>query len=263
MTRSIAEPLRDDRATVDKAASLLSAFGEQAATGVGVSELARRTRLSKTTAFRVLAALERNNLVERVGTAYRFGTALHELGAGVHTAENDRIRDTLLPYLTDLYEATRHTVHLAVLQGTDVVYLAKLYGHRSVPAPSRIGGRLPAHGTAVGKVLLAYHPAAAAQAVSSPLRALTSHTITDPSWLTDELAGIRERGVSFDAQESRAGLSCVAVPVFDARGHAVAAMSIAGPHRGLDTRTAEPALRRICAAASRSIARGDHAGRAR
>src|SRR5690242_17641721 len=130
MTVSVAEPVRDDRAAVDKAISLLVAFGEQASTGVGVSELARRADLSKSTAFRVLGMLERNGVVERIGTGYRLGARLHQLGQAVYSPEHERVRDLLLPFLTDLYEMTRHTVHLAALHDTDVVYLAKLYGHR-------------------------------------------------------------------------------------------------------------------------------------
>ncbi|MEV5835440.1 IclR family transcriptional regulator [Nocardia sp. NPDC052112] len=255
MTTSIPESARDDRAAVDKAISLLVAFGDQASTGVGVSELARRTQLSKSTAFRVLAMLERNGVVERVGTGYRLGARLHQLGHTVYSPERERVRDLLLPFLTDLYDTTRHTVHLAALHGTDVVYLAKLYGHRTVPAPSRIGGRLPAHCTAVGKVLLAYHSHTATQVLTAPQRAITPHTIIAPSRLTGELTTIRHSGVAHDNQESRLGLSCIAAPIFNGRGRAVAALSVAGPHGHLDARRLETPLRQICASASNALGR--------
>jgi len=255
MTTSFAEPVRDDRAAVDKAISLLVAFGEQASTGVGVSELARRADLSKSTAFRVLGMLERNGVVERIGTGYRLGARLHQLGQAVYSPEHERVRDLLLPFLTDLYEMTRHTVHLAALHDTDVVYLAKLYGHRTIPAPSRIGGRLPAHATAVGKILLAYDSHTAARVVAAGLPALTSHTRTDPDRLADELATIRANGIADDDQESRLGLVCVAAPVFDSRGRAIAALSVAGPHGRFDGRRLEHALRRVCASASQTLAR--------
>src|SRR4051794_21893740 len=117
---------REDRAAVDKAISLLLSFGSQAATGIGVSELARRASLSKSTAFRVLGMLERNGVVERIGSSYRFGQRLHDLGTAVYSPEHDRIREVLTPFLADLYEFTRETVHVATLHDTDVVYLAKL-----------------------------------------------------------------------------------------------------------------------------------------
>ncbi|MET8431156.1 IclR family transcriptional regulator [Nocardia sp. NPDC004860] len=255
MTTSIAEPVRDDRAAVDKAISLLVAFGDQASTGVGVSELARRADLSKSTAFRVLGMLERNGVVERIGTGYRLGARLHQLGQAVYSPEHERVRDLLLPFLTDLYEMTRHTVHLAALHGTEVVYLAKLYGHRTIPAPSRIGGRLPAHATAVGKVLLAYDSLTAARVLTEPLPNLTNHTLTNPDQLADELATIRRSGVAYDNQESRIGLACLAAPVFDSRGRTIAALSVAGPHGRLDHHRLEVTLRQVCASASRSIAR--------
>lgn len=255
MTTSVAESVRDDRAAVDKAISLLAAFGTQPTTGLGVSELARRARLSKSTAFRVLGMLERNDVVERVGTGYRLGARLHQLGQAAYSPEHERIRDLLLPYLTTLYEATHHTVHLAALHGADVVYLAKLYGHRSIPAPSRIGGRLPAHSTAVGKALLAHCPDTSVDELPMPLHRLTPHTIVDPAELSAALVAIRDRGVAFDNQESRLGVSCVAAPIFDSHGWAVAAMSIAGPHGHVDIRMLEKILRQTCASASQAVQR--------
>ncbi|WP_245676314.1 IclR family transcriptional regulator [Nocardia niwae] len=244
---------RDDRAAVDKAVSLLVALGDHRPSGTGVSELARRTGLSKSTAFRVLGVLERNAVVERVGTGYRLGTTMRHLGRAGQPAEYDHLRDLLLPFLADLYEMSHHTVHLGVLSGTEVVYLAKLYGHRSIPAPSRIGGRLPAHLTAIGKVLLAYDPEAARAAAARPLVAATPHSITDPGILTSQLAEIRRTGLSFDRQESRLGLSCVAAPVLGRNGTVVAAFSVSAPHRSVDPASFGPGLRRLGAAATRAI----------
>lgn len=249
------ESLHDDRAAVDKAISLLAAFGDQAGFGVGVSELARRARLSKSTAYRVLGMLERNGVVERSGTGYRLGARLHELGRAVYPTRHEALRDRLLPYLTDLYEATRQTVHLAVLHGADVVYLAKLYGHHSVPAPSRIGGRLPAHCTAVGKALLAYDAEATALALSAPLRRLAPDTIARPADLLAELDLIRDAGVSFDHEESGPGLSCVAGVVFGPGRRALAALSVAGPTGKIDLDRASREVRHITAAASRALAK--------
>ncbi|MCX4091058.1 IclR family transcriptional regulator [Nocardia sp. alder85J] len=253
MTTSIATPVRDDRAAVDKAVSLLLAFEDQTGAGLGVSELARRAQLSKSTAFRVLGMLERNGVVERIGTGYRLGARLHQLGASVYSPECERLRDLLLPYLTDLYESTHHTVHLAARYDSEVVYLAKLYGHRTVAVPSRIGGRLPAHCTAVGKALLAYRTDPGGP-VTEPRR-MTPHSVTDPVRLADELSVVRRTGIAYEEQESRLGVSCMAAPVFDGSSRAVAAFSIAGRHGQLDTRRLEPVLRRICAAASKIAGR--------
>ncbi|MBV6760416.1 IclR family transcriptional regulator [Rhodococcus opacus] len=235
--------------------SLLASFGQDAATGVGVSELARRADLSKSTTHRVLAMLERNGVVERTGTNYRLGARLHDLGSSVYAPGEERIRDQLIPFLTDLYGATQETVHLACLHGSDVVYLAKLYGHRQMASPSRIGGRLPAHCTGVGKALLAYHPDGAQRALSGPLRRYTDRTIVDPDALTAELDRVRRDGIAFESGEAQMGLSCIAVPVLGPHGSAVAALSVSGPTGRLDVRKHSATLRRIAAAAARVLPR--------
>jgi DNA-binding IclR family transcriptional regulator len=254
MTITAVEPIRDDRAAIDKAFSLLSTLGEHSASPLGVSELARRTQLSKSTAFRVLGMLERNAMVERVGAKYRLGARLHELGSSVYAPGHERLRDLLLPFLVDLFEATRRTVHLASLHGSDVVYLAKLYGHGTAAAPSRIGSRLPAHCTAVGKVLLAYDAKAATAALATPLIGLTPRSICEPDSLAAELTRVRRDGVAMDHEESRLGLTCVAAPVMGRSGRPLAAMSVSAP-LGTDMRPVTASLRRVCASASQALSR--------
>ena len=136
VTRRPAE--RDERAVIDKAADLLAALqGEQA--GAGVSELARRTNLSKSTAFRVLGALERAGMVDRVGAGYRIGKMLRRLGRDSLGPRPEVVRDALVPYVTDLFALTGQTVHVAMLDGPEVVYLTKVFGHRQAPSPSLPG----------------------------------------------------------------------------------------------------------------------------
>ncbi|MEU0312100.1 IclR family transcriptional regulator [Nocardioides sp. NPDC006273] len=248
-------PTRDDRAAIDKAVSLLLSFGDQASTGLGVSELARRAALSKSTAFRVLGMLERNGVVEKVDRSYRLGSRLHDLGTKVYSAEHEALREVLTPFLADLYEMTHETVHLASLHGTDVVYLAKLFGHRRVPSPSRVGGRVPAHCTAVGKVLLAYSPSAFDTVTAAPLRALTSRTLSDATVLAAQLVRIRQEGIAFDDQEAAPGLNCVAVAVFGSDGRPLAALSVSGPVATFDPRAQAAPLRRVARAASQALQR--------
>ncbi|WP_216896740.1 IclR family transcriptional regulator [Nocardia alni] len=252
---TIVDRNRDGRAAVDKAVSLLASFGRDSATGVGVSELARRAELSKSTAHRVLAMLERNGVVERTGTDYRLGSRLHDLGGSGYAPGQERLRDHLIPFVAELYGATRETVHLAALHGTDVVYLAKLYGHRQMPSPARIGGRLPAHCTAVGKALLAYRPDSVQQAMSVPLQRFTEQTIVDPGRLAAELETVRREGIAFEDGEARDGLCCVAAPILGPNGIAVAALSVSGATSRLDTRRHSAALRRIAGAAARTLPR--------
>jgi IclR family KDG regulon transcriptional repressor len=247
-------PQRDERTAVDKAMSLLNAFGSDSVGGVGVSELARRADLSKSTAFRLLGMLQRNGAVERAGNAYRLGKMILSLGDTQESAAHGRMRDVLTPYLADLYELTKQTVHLAVLQGTDVIYLNKLYGHLQVRSPSRIGGKAPAYCTAVGKVLLAFDPTNADEVLRSELPAWTPHTITDPDVLRRELAKIRTDHVGFDREEILVGLNCIAAPVMGPGGKPVAALSISGPTGKFIPDSQSEVLRKVCYAASRAVA---------
>ncbi|NYV78835.1 IclR family transcriptional regulator, partial [Streptomyces sp. UH6] len=211
---------------VDKALHLMMTLAETGES-IGVSGLARRTGLSKSTAFRLLGILERNAVVEKVGSAYRLGTQLYDLGTRGVYGSSIGLRERLVPHLAELYESTHETVHLAVLHGTEVVYANKLYGHRPTPCPSRIGSRLPASVTAVGKVLLAFDPEAAEAVIEGGLHPATAHSITDPVAFRAHLARIRAAGVAEDHEESTPGLSCVAVPVLGPAGLPVAALSVA------------------------------------
>lgn len=247
--------VRDERTAVDKAISVLKAFGSDAHLGVGVSELSRRCELSKSTTFRLLGMLERNEVVERAGTAYRLGRVVHELGAQTDTPRQDLVRDLLTPYLADLYIATHMTVQLATLNGTNVVYLNKLEGHQRLRSPSRIGGRMPAYCTGVGKVLLAFDPEATERAMREPRHAWTANTIVEESALRSELADVRRAGLAHDNGESLETLVCIAAPVLGRNGAAVAALSVSGHVSSFRPENYEPLLRRVCFAASQAVAR--------
>ncbi|SFR38187.1 DNA-binding transcriptional regulator, IclR family [Microbacterium azadirachtae] len=243
---------RDERTAVDKAISVIKSFGKDAHVGLGVSELARRAGLSKSTTFRLLGMLERNGVVERAGTAYRLGRIFQEIGAQLSTPDQDRVRDLLTPYLADLYEATRGTVQLAVLSGEHVVYLNKLEGHQRLRTPSRIGGRMPAYCTAVGKVLLAHNAAAQDATFQMPRHAWTPSTIVGEDALRAELWRVRQSGVAIDRGESLERLTCVAAPVMGPGGEPIAAISVSGDAATFRPEMHENVLRRVCLAASRA-----------
>lgn len=247
-------PPRDLRSSVDKAMALLNAFGEDGMTGVGVSELARRADMSKSTAFRLLSTLQNNDAVDRAGSAYRLGRMIRSLGVPMESEIHGRLRDALTPLLASLFELTRQTVHLAVLDGTDVHYLNKLYGRVAVRSPSRIGGRAPAHCTGVGKVLLAFSPETTRQILSEPMAAWTPKTITDPDMFSAELAEIRNTRIAYDREEILTGLHCVAAPVVNSANVPIAAMSITGPVGKFTPESHADVLRKVCYEASRAVA---------
>jgi len=245
---------RDSRASVDKAVSVLKAFGKDAHLGVGVTELARRAQLSKSTTFRLLGMLERNGVVERAGSAYRLGRVMQELGAQASTPGQEIIRDQLTPYLADLYESTHMTVQLAMLSGPSVVYLNKLEGHQRLRTPSRIGGRMPAYCTGVGKAMLAHDSKALEETLLHPRHAWTARTIVDESALRAEIDGVRLSGVAVDAGESLATLTCIAAAIVGRDGRAIAAMSISGDAATFQPSAYEHILRTVCFSATRAIA---------
>lgn len=209
-------------------------------TGMTLSEIARETGLAKSTTLRLLAALERNDAVTRIGQRYRLGPLVHELDPIPVSPAYERIRRVLTPFLAHLFEATRATVHLATLHGDEVVYLNKLHGPRPIPSPSRIGGGLPAYCTGVGKAMLAFDEDAADRVAQGPLIEWTDTTLTSPDALAVELAEIRRRRRAVDRAELTPGLYCVAAPVFDdddeehaGRTRAVAALSASAADESL------------------------------
>jgi DNA-binding IclR family transcriptional regulator len=146
------------------------------------------------------------------------------------------------------------TVQVGVLNGSNVVYLNKLEGHQRLRTPSKIGGRMPAYCTAVGKVLLAFNQEATEDALRSPRHAWTPNTIVAEDALRQELARVHQTGIAFDLGESLASLSCVAAPIMGRDGRPVAAMSISGDATTFRPSDYEHVLRSVCYSASRSIA---------
>lgn len=213
-------------ALVARVGSILDVLGE-AGVPLGVSEIARRTDLPKSTAQRLLGALVQARLVERHRTSYRLGLHLFELGQQV-----PRQRDLELlarPVLADLRAATRNTVHLAMLEGREMVYLDVLPGPDAPALPTRIGGRYPAHATAVGKAALAFSSDEAVDfVVAGGLPRQSPRTVTAPQQLARELDRVRDRRLAYDLEEGQLGVVCVAAPVFDADGDVVAALSVSG-----------------------------------
>ncbi|MFE0678241.1 IclR family transcriptional regulator [Streptomyces sp. NPDC058867] len=238
---------------LEKATNILGSF----APGGGsfrLSELAERTGLPKPTVHRLAVDLVRLGWLERSGAEYRLGPKLFELGSLVpHRLD---LRETALPFLQDLFEATRETVHLGVRDGVDVVYLERIHGHEALRLPSRIGGSLPLSCTAVGKALLAFSGSELTERVlSGPLPALTPHSLTDPARLRLALEKIRVSGLAYEEQEAAVGVSCIAAPVFE-RGTAVAALSVAVPRDRFSPAQLAPAVRTAALGLSRVLRGG-------
>jgi IclR family transcriptional regulator, acetate operon repressor len=216
---------------LDRATRLLDAFRE-GGTDLTLDELAARAELPRSTAHRLAVQLERHGLLERSRRGWRLGLALFELGQLV--PRQQQLREVALAHMEDLYEATRETVQLAVLDEGEVVYVEIISGHRKVKTPSRRGGRMPAHCTALGKVLLAFSDDVGRGWLASHpvLEPRTRWTITDATALARELQDVRRAGLAYDREEVDEGLTCVAAPVLAADGSARAALSVSMPAGG-------------------------------
>ena len=216
-----------DRSSVlGKVLMVLEAFAADDA-GVSFAELQRRTGLPKATLHRIAGDLVTARLLSRVDGDFHLGSHLFELG--MRASVERTLLEVATPFLEDLYERTHETVHLGLREGSEVVYVAKFGGHRQARSPSRIGGRLPVHATAIGKALLAWADEPDRIAVlAAPMERRTPRTITAPGRLRQQLDRVREEGIAYEYEEGALGLVCVAAPVLDAADRPVAAISVAG-----------------------------------
>lgn len=200
------------RSVTGRALALLAAFDADHPR-LTISELARRAGLPLATAHRLAAELSSWQALDRDATGrYSIGLRLWETASLAPVS--GRLRETALPFMQDLYEATRENIHLAVRDGFDALYVEKLCGHRSVPLVSRTGSRLPLHPTGVGKALLAQADAEFVRRyVERPLTRFTPYTITERGRLLREVQTTAARGYALTSEEMTLGSCSVAVAI--------------------------------------------------
>lgn len=197
-----------------------------------LQELSDGIELNTSTTFRLLATLSFYKYVQRDETTnqYSLGLACLELAHAYY--ESNDLRRVALPELEALRDDIKETVHLAILDHMEIVYLEKLPGLHAIGLmSSRVGGRSPAYCTGVGKVLLAYQrgPVLEEYLGGHELHRFTENTITTQEALKVELAEIRRKGYGLDRGEHEYEVRCVATPIFNLRGEVIAALSISGP----------------------------------
>ncbi|UYM06740.1 IclR family transcriptional regulator [Solicola gregarius] len=192
---------------------------------LALSEIARRADLPLPTAHRLVGELAQwGALVRQPDGAYVVGRRLWDIG--LLAPVQSGLREVASPFLHDLYGATLATVHLAVRDGTEALYVDRHAGHSSVPVVSQVGSRLPLYATGVGKVLLAYAPPGLVDEVLADLRHVTPYTVTQPGRLRDQLRRVRRDGFAQTSEEMSLGACSVAVPIRDGRDVVVAALGI-------------------------------------
>jgi DNA-binding IclR family transcriptional regulator len=235
---------------VDRVLAVLGAFTPDRP-ALTLSELSRRAGLPLSTTHRIVGELARRGALERQEDGqYRVGLWLWEVAS--LSPRGMGLRESAMPFLEDLYEATHENVQLAVLDAPDVVYVERISGRNAVNVLSRAGGRLAAHATGVGLVLLANAPVEVQETVlARPLKRYTPKTICSPEQLRRVLADVRRDGFVISDQQVELVSLSVAAPIYGQEDAVVAAISIVVPVEGADPRTLVPAVR----AAARGISR--------
>ena len=206
---------------------------------LSLHELTERTGLPKSTVHRMVDQLATIGWIERDVAGYRIGMRLFEIGG--LASRHRRLSDVAYPHLHALSVSTGLAVQMAILDGTEVVYLERI-PTRSFHLPTRQGGRQPAYCTALGKAMLAFDPEAAAEVLDQELPERTPRTLTTRRDLELELERIAADGLAFDQQEAYEGLACVAVPLRNS-GRAIGAVSVSGPVDRIDLHGVAPLVR--------------------
>ncbi len=219
---------------------------------VGVSALARKTTIPKTTTYRLLEGLAQLDVLTRRTGGYVLGPRMRKLARLIHDRLSDDLRDLLRPYLVELYARTEEVVTLGILNGADMVILETVRGLRDADMATP-PDRTPAHCSAIGKLLMAQHAnLAEMRATGVKLVPCTTHTIADWTRLAAELGRIRRRGVAESHQEHVIDVIDVAMPVVG-RGGPIAGVARSRRFKAAASHEAHVAHREIVLAASAAI----------
>lgn len=198
--------------------------------GLGVSDVARRLALNKSTAHRILNAItERGYLEKTVEGTYSLGIQFVELASS--KLSGIELTTEAKPYLYELTNKLGQSSHLAILDGRDAVYIDKVEVTKNLRLYSQIGKRIPAYSSALGKsLLLDMEDSVILSLLSSQrMERFTNTTLTTPQAVLEEIKEARVTGWTIDDEEHDEGIRCIAAPVYDYRGKIIASVSSAGP----------------------------------
>jgi IclR family KDG regulon transcriptional repressor len=218
-----------DVRAVQRAVQVLSSFDSEHPER-RVSEIAQAIGLHKATTYRIVITLFNCGFLERTadGERYRLGFRVAKLGLGVLGRLD--FRREARPYMRQLVNRFQEICALGVFDRGQVLYVEILRSKHSLTIAARVGGHLPIHCTAGGKVLLAFLPLELVEPIlDAPLATYTEKTITSPARLREELAVVRQRGYALDDEEFEVGIRAIAVPLRDIDGNVIAEMSMPGP----------------------------------
>lgn len=216
-----------------------------------MAELQQRGQFNKTMTFRLLRALGEHGYVEHNEMSHRYSLSLKVLElSGAVTTRFDLV-SVSQPILNDLRSVFNETINLGVLRDDHILYVGIAESSRpGLLMASYVGNRNHLHSTAIGKAILAFLPAHQQQEVLSgySLPRFTSHTITEPDALRDELSLARRQGYAVDNEENEVGARCIGVPILDSQGLPLAGLSVSGPRSRIDEEATAPMVERLWAA---------------
>jgi IclR family transcriptional regulator, pca regulon regulatory protein len=225
--------------SLERGLAILSAFDSDRPL-IGVSELSRELALSRSTAHRYIATLARLGYLQQDPDSKRYRLGPKVLDLGFSAINSMDVREISAPHLRRLSDETGHTVNLAILDGTDVVYIERCRtaqpGQRDIDLNLHVGARLPAYCTAMGKAILAFVPEDRREAIIERIDFVSRgpNTITDPAEFRAELERIRVSGFAVNDEELAYGLRSIAAPIQAHSGEVLAALNLA-VHRTMST----------------------------
>lgn len=229
-------------AVVGKLFTALDCIAAEGADAVGLAQLTQRTGIPKATLYRLLCDLVDAGVVEHGKAGYSLGSRLFELGFAV--PKYRRLRQQAMPYLEQLQAHVGETVHLGVLMDDKVVVLEKLHGRSHVRVPTTVGSQLAPYSSGLGKMLLATSAPEFIHKTLSGMERITQRTVVSPGMLSRQLGRFRQEGMALEAEETYAGVGCVAAPLVTANG-TVAAISVAGDPRKAHAPAVQTRLRQV------------------
>jgi DNA-binding IclR family transcriptional regulator len=218
-----------------KALRILDLFDEKGKelSGTEISEI---LGMNKASVFRILTNLENAEYLEKDGDTSKYTLGLKLYNLGKLAEPHAKLKKIARPYLEKMNHRCGETVHLAVLHQGEALYLDKIEGTKTIRVISRVGSRLPAHCSGVGKVLLAGLAEEKLDQIvkEKGLKRFTGNTITDLPRLKREIAKFQELGYAIDDEEIEEGLKCAAAPLRDSKGDVLAAISVSVPKERFD-----------------------------
>jgi len=192
-----------------------------------ITDIHEQLGIPKTTVFMLLSTLESMGYIEKVDEN-RYRATLKIYNLGMQVLEKNDVIGIARPYMEDLAERFRYTVHLAILSNDSAVYIEKVNGPSFVQFNTKVGQAMPLHCSAVGKALVAYLPEEQLKEMFSrkPLVRYTENTITNLEEFISHLAHVREQGYAVEDEEGESGIRCIGCPIFNNKLEVAAAMSV-------------------------------------